>query len=254
MKERTFNISLLASMLVHMAIIAAIVIVGHPLPLSKQAIISIKLVDLPRSPEKKEAVPLPKPTSPPPRAAVRAAKPAPLPVPSQKEPAKAENFEAKKNEPEKFVTPSSSPGGGDTQSLPLGTPGIGSGMGNLFGNGDAAVRRGEGLGKSGTGRGMAPPGPGAGERGFRPAKPIQIAKASYPPMALRMGLEADVTLKVYVDPEGKVTQAEIVKSAGMGFDEEAVRTVQQFRFEPARKDGINVASEFTYIYRFRLAN
>jgi len=45
---------------------------------------------------------------------------------------------------------------------------------------------------------------------------------------------------------------EIAKSAGMGFDEEAVRAVKQFRFEPARKDGNNVSSEFTYIYRFRL--
>jgi len=71
-------------------------------------------------------------------------------------------------------------------------------------------------------------------------------------MALRMGLEADVTLKVYVDQEGKVTRVELAKSAGMGFDEEAVRAVKQFRFEPARKDGVNVTSEFTYIYRFRL--
>ncbi len=95
-------------------------------------------------------------------------------------------------------------------------------------------------------------GPGADERGFREAKPVQTARASYPPMALRMGLEADVTLKVYVDQEGKVTRVELAKSAGMGFDEEAVRAVKQFRFEPARKDGVNVISEFTYIYRFRL--
>ncbi len=71
-------------------------------------------------------------------------------------------------------------------------------------------------------------------------------------MALRMGLEADVTIKVFVDIEGKVTKVEIVKSAGMGFDEEALKAVRQFRFEPARKDGEKISSEFTYIYRFRL--
>ena len=35
-------------------------------------------------------------------------------------------------------------------------------------------------------------------------------------MALRMGLEGDVTLRIEVDPEGKVTRAEIIKSGGFG--------------------------------------
>jgi TonB family protein len=67
-----------------------------------------------------------------------------------------------------------------------------------------------------------------------------------------MGLKGDVTLRIEIDPEGKVTRAEITKSAGMGFDEEALKAVKQFRFEPAQKDGMNVPAEFTYIYRFRL--
>jgi len=52
--------------------------------------------------------------------------------------------------------------------------------------------------------------------------------------------------------EGKVTKAEITKSGGAGFDEEALKAVKQSRFEPAQKDGKNVPAEFTYIYRFRL--
>jgi TonB family protein len=87
---------------------------------------------------------------------------------------------------------------------------------------------------------------------WRAAKPIQTAKASYPLMALRMGLEADAVLKILVDAEGKVVKVEIIKSAGMGFDEEALKAVRQFRFEPAQRDGRYIASEFTYIYRFRL--
>ena len=71
-------------------------------------------------------------------------------------------------------------------------------------------------------------------------------------MALRMGTEGDVTLRIEVDPEGKVTKAEITKSGGAGFDEEALKAVRQSRFEPAQKDGRNVPAEFTYIYRFRL--
>jgi TonB family protein len=71
-------------------------------------------------------------------------------------------------------------------------------------------------------------------------------------MALRMGMEGDVTLRIEVDTEGKVTKAEIIKSGGAGFDEEALKAVEQSRFEPAQKDGKNVLAEFTYIYRFRL--
>jgi protein TonB len=71
-------------------------------------------------------------------------------------------------------------------------------------------------------------------------------------MALRMGMESDVMLRIEVDPAGNVTRAEIIKSGGAGFDEEALKAVQQSRFEPAQRDGQNVAAEFSYIYRFRL--
>jgi protein TonB len=71
-------------------------------------------------------------------------------------------------------------------------------------------------------------------------------------MALRMGLEGDVMLKIEVDTDGKVTKAEVLKSAGSGFDEAAMKAVKQSRFEPAQEDGQTVLAEFTYIYRFRL--
>ena len=67
-----------------------------------------------------------------------------------------------------------------------------------------------------------------------------------------MGMESDVTLRIEIDTEGKVMKAEITKSGGDGFDEEALKAVKQSRFEPAQKDGKNVPAEFTYIYRFRL--
>jgi protein TonB len=71
-------------------------------------------------------------------------------------------------------------------------------------------------------------------------------------MALRAGLESDVTLRIEVDTEGNVTAAEITKSGGAGFDEEALKAVKQSRFEPAQKDGRRVPAEFNYVYRFRL--
>jgi protein TonB len=138
-----------------------------------------------------------------------------------------------------------------------------AGAGSLFGKGDVAVVPGSGTAgggggtaTSGLGRGSGAPGLSAQTtvlRTNRAAKPIQTARASYPPMALRMGAEGDVTLRIEVDAEGKVIKAEILKSAGLGFDEEALKAVKQSRFEPAQKDGQNVPAEFTYIYRFRLA-
>jgi protein TonB len=113
---------------------------------------------------------------------------------------------------------------------------------------------GGGTAASGLGRGAGPPGLPAQSvlRTNREAKPIQTVRANYPPMALRAGLEGDVTLKLEVDAQGSVTKAEIAKSGGAGFDEEALKAVKQSRFEPAQKAGQFVAAEFTYIYRFRI--
>jgi TonB family protein len=132
-----------------------------------------------------------------------------------------------------------------------------AGAGNLFGRSDVGVVPGGGGGTaaSGLGRGSGAPGLPAQQtilRTNREAKPIQTVRATYPPMALRMGMEADVTLRILVDPEGNVTKAEITKSGGAGFDDEALKAVKQSRFEPAQKDGQNIPAEFTYIYRFRL--
>jgi TonB family protein len=135
-----------------------------------------------------------------------------------------------------------------------------AGAGELFGKGDGGIVSGAGTvgggggtAASGLGRGSGIPGlPAQALRTNREAKPIQTVKAAYPPMALRAGLESDVTLKIEVDPQGNVTKAEIIKGGGAGFDEEALKAVRQSRFEPAQRDGQSVAAEFTYIYRFRL--
>jgi TonB family protein len=136
-----------------------------------------------------------------------------------------------------------------------------AGAGNLFGKGDVGVVPGTGTAGGGGGTAVSGLGRGSGAPGLpaqtvlrtnREAKPIQTVRATYPAMALRAGLESDVTLRIEVDPEGKVTKAEITKSGGSGFDEEALKAVKQFRFEPAQRDGQNVPAEFTFVYRFRL--
>ena len=137
-----------------------------------------------------------------------------------------------------------------------------TGAGNLLGQPDVAAVTGTGTGGGGSGTAASGLGRDRGAAGLststipfrtnREATPLQTVRASYPPMALRMGLEGDVTLRIEVDPEGQVTKAEIIKSGGASFDEEALKAVKQARFAAAQNDGKNVPAEFTYVYRFRL--
>ncbi|HEX9455604.1 MAG TPA: energy transducer TonB [Candidatus Binatia bacterium] len=121
------------------------------------------------------------------------------------------------------------------------------GSGNSGGTGGTAIT---GLGRASGAPGL--PAQSAPLRTNREAKAIQTARPTYPPMALRMGMESDVMMKIIVDSEGHVTKAEILKSGGAGFDDEALKAVKQSRFEPGQVDGQAVAAEFTFIYRFRL--
>jgi periplasmic protein TonB len=255
------------------AIILASFILKHTVSLRHQDFLPVSLVDVPRQEQPK---PIPKIETPP---EIKKPPPHPPKVEKPKEPkpaAKSEIVQPKpppmlaappKEEPVKPIeaTPPSAKSDGPkplSPSAKVEGGGSEAGAGNLFDKGDAAVVPGAGTAGGGGGTATAGLGRGSGEPGLpaltmplrtnREAKPIQTVRAVYPPLALRMGMESDVTLKIEIDPEGKVTRAEITKSGGAGFDEEALKAVKQSRFEPAQRDGKNVPAEFTYIYRFRL--
>jgi protein TonB len=261
-KNDVFGIPLLSSFAVHLLALLIGSVLIHNNSLSRQDFLPIGLVDVPRPetpPKKIDALPeIKKPTPPPPKVEkpkqpVSVAKPEPQ-VAINEEPAKS--IETKPLAPTKpDPTPSIASGtridGGGSEA----------GAGNLFGKGDIAVVPGSGTAgggggtaSSGLGRGSGAPGPSAQTvlRTNRLAKAIQSVRPIYPPLALKMGMEGEVALKIIVDPEGNVSRAEIVRSGGADFDEEALKAVRQSRFEPAQRDGQNVPAEFTYIYRFRL--
>ena len=271
MRDESFGIPFISSLAIHGLVILLGSVIVHNTN-QRADFLPIGLVDLPRAenpppPKNVEAPPeIKKPLAltpkietqkkSPPLARTEVAKPeqpAPLPAPTKDEPAKVAEAKpaapAKTDPPQSFSSGSRVEGGGSE-----------AGAGNLFGKGDIGVVPGTGTAgggggtaSSGLGRGSGAPGlPAAPLRTNREAKPVQTVRAVYPPIALRMGMEGDVTLRIEVDTEGKVTKAEITKSGGAGFDEEALKAVMQSRFEPAQKDGQNVPAEFTYIYRFRL--
>lgn len=261
MRNDPLHVALLTSCVLHFAAIMVASTVLQQTHLHSEQFFPISLASVQQideTPRRKEATP--RPTKSPPIAPVwtEAAKPEQstprFDVPVKEEPAKS--VEAKSSAPAKpEIAPSVAPvarvegGGGE------------AGAGNFLSKGEERVVPGSGTGggggtaTGGLGRGSVSPGLPAQTtplRTNREAKPIQTVRATYPPMALRMGMESDVTLRVEIDTEGRVTKAEITKSGGAGFDDEALKAVKQARFEPAQKDGKSVAAEFTYIYRFRL--
>ncbi|MGH7853335.1 MAG: energy transducer TonB [Candidatus Binatia bacterium] len=262
MRIETLGIAFLISIAVHISAILVGAVIVHENRSRPQEFLFVHLIDAPRRQtppvEKTHAAPpkleRPKAPSATARSAIvkpESARPIPVP-PAREEPAKT--VETKPAAPARLEPP------GFASESPVEGGGSAAGMENLFGNSDVGVvpesgtAGGGGTAASGLGRGSGAPGLPAKSllRTNRKAKPIQTARANYPPMALRAGIESDVTLKIEVDAQGNVTKAEITKSGGGGFDEEALRAVKQSRFEPAQSDGQNVAAEFTYVYRFRV--
>jgi protein TonB len=265
-KNSALSAHFLASVLIHIAAILLIAMsVNRSRRLLQQNLIPIAVIDAPAERDnfpRKEAAP-PEVRKPPPSAPREIEKALVKHETAQPERSAPLALDLPKDEATKPMEtkPDIAPEPAPARTAAVEGGGSEAGSGNLFGKSEAGLLPGAGTGggggtaAAGLGRGSGAPGlPTAGTalRTNRQAKAIQTVQPSYPPMALRMGLEGDVMLKIEVDTDGKVTKAEVLKSAGGGFDEAAMKAVKQSRFEPAQEDGQTVLAEFTYIYRFRL--
>ena len=72
-------------------------------------------------------------------------------------------------------------------------------------------------------------------------KPTILKKVPpvYPEFAIKAGVEGQVIVKVIIDQDGKVTQANILKSVPM-LDEAAITAVKQWEFSPGKMAGVAV--------------
>jgi protein TonB len=131
----------------------------------------------------------------------------------------------------------------EVSRVDLSTRGPGSGPG-------AGDRRGTGSGgRDGDRVGNGDRGPGDGDE-FMPGngvswpRLVQEVKPNYTADAMRAQVRGVVELEILVLPDGSVGRVHIVRSldSRFGLDEEAIRAVRRWRFDPGRRLGKAVAT------------
>ncbi len=76
--------------------------------------------------------------------------------------------------------------------------------------------------------------------------------ASYSEKARKKKLQGTVVLSIVVGTDGAAHDIKVTKSLGMGLDEEAVKSVQKWKFEPSTVEGKPVAVRIALQVDFRL--
>jgi len=64
--------------------------------------------------------------------------------------------------------------------------------------------------------------------------------------------QGTVVLSLVVDEKGHPQQIKVAKALGLGLDQKAIEAVEQWRFEPGKKDGKGVAVYATVEVNFQL--
>ena len=95
-----------------------------------------------------------------------------------------------------------------------------------------------------------------------PAPPVQQAqpavrkeykatycpKPSFPPQAIRQGLNGEVTAHVYVNPAGSVTDVKIIRSTNRLFDREVIRAMSQCKYAP---EPVGFIGEYEIVFNLK---
>jgi TonB family protein len=123
--------------------------------------------------------------------------------------------------------------------------GVGAGVGTGIGEGDGA-----GIGPgSGGGTGGGPYRPGSG---IEPPRLLREVKADYTEDARQRNVEGEVLLEIVVRRDGSVGDVKILRGLASGLNERAVQAVRQWRFSPARRQGLPVDVVVEVAVEFKL--
>jgi periplasmic protein TonB len=142
---------------------------------------------------------------------------------------------------------------GDPLTGVLGPASNGTGSGGGIGSGS-----GGGVG-SGSGPGVGPGwGGGSGGGAYHVGGGVSAPRLVYGPdpdysdEARKAKYQGTVVLYVVIGPDGRVHDARIQRSLGMGLDEKAIQAVKNWKFDPALKDNKPVAVAVAIEVSFRL--
>jgi len=73
--------------------------------------------------------------------------------------------------------------------------------------------------------------------GITKPEPISTPEPTYTDEARKIHMQGVVVLHVIVQADGSVSHLSVTRSLGAGLDEEALKTVKNWRFKPATKNG-----------------
>jgi len=77
-------------------------------------------------------------------------------------------------------------------------------------------------------------------------------EAQFSDLARRKRIDGTVLISVTVDEHGMPVNIRVVEGVGYGLDEEAIAAVRQYRFDPARMDGMPIPVTISVEINFRL--
>ncbi len=90
------------------------------------------------------------------------------------------------------------------------------------------------------------------ESGVTAPKLVHKVEPEYTPEARAAECEGTVLLVAVVGTDGKVHDAKVARSVDEGLDQKAIEALQQWRFEPGRKNGRPVDVKARIEIKFRL--
>jgi periplasmic protein TonB len=114
---------------------------------------------------------------------------------------------------------------------------------------DADVAPGDLQGFTGDGAGG---GGGTRTRADQPPELLRSFQAPYPKHLIAAGIEGRVLLLVEVLPNGRAGKVTLVKGIHPELDQLAILSLQRFRWRPARRAGVKVATEIPLAFRFTI--
>ena len=82
--------------------------------------------------------------------------------------------------------------------------------------------------------------------------PIKRVAPNYPESVKKLGIEGTVWLQCVVNEKGEVTKVEVKQSVFSTLDEEAIKALKQWKFQPAENNGKPVAVWVTLPFEFIL--